>query len=141
VAEIQGQSDGEFGFLSEPKLLNTALTRAKSWIGVVGDPVAICAIGGCGQIWQKYLDFCQSLGSIQPKEISCDIIRMRTEAFKQEILTIQQDTFHSGQSTAAAMAIFTLNRNFDDQAKLSFQEWSLDYQFEPDEIIRQLAMV
>ena len=27
----------DFGFLSEQKLLNTAMTRAKSWLGVVGD--------------------------------------------------------------------------------------------------------
>ena len=39
--------DLDYGFLSNPKLLTTALTRAQSLIGVVGDPVALCSVGKC----------------------------------------------------------------------------------------------
>lgn len=35
----------DFGFLSNSKLLNTAITRAQSLVAVVGDPVALCSIG------------------------------------------------------------------------------------------------
>ena len=42
--ECEGDG-GDFGFLSDDKLLNTALTRAQSFVAVVGDPVALCAIG------------------------------------------------------------------------------------------------
>ena len=35
------------GFLSDSNLLNTALTRAKAQVCVVGDPVALCYMGKC----------------------------------------------------------------------------------------------
>jgi hypothetical protein len=40
-------SDFDYGFLSNLKLMNTAITRAQSLIAVVGDPVALCTIGNC----------------------------------------------------------------------------------------------
>ena len=38
-------AETDFGFLSNAKLLNTAITRAQSLVAVVGDPVALCSIG------------------------------------------------------------------------------------------------
>ena len=35
----------DYGFLSNSKLLNTAITRAQSLVAVVGDPIALCSIG------------------------------------------------------------------------------------------------
>jgi len=60
----------DFGFLSEQKLLNTAMTRAKSWLGVVGDPVALCSVGECSRIWRTYLKHCDELDSIVPPEMN-----------------------------------------------------------------------
>ncbi|XP_013382941.1 probable helicase with zinc finger domain [Lingula anatina] len=37
----------DFGFLSNAKLLTTAITRAQSLVAVVGDPVSLCSIGKC----------------------------------------------------------------------------------------------
>ncbi|XP_014678859.1 PREDICTED: probable helicase with zinc finger domain [Priapulus caudatus] len=37
----------DFGFLSNAKLLNTAITRAQSLVAVVGDPVSLCSVGKC----------------------------------------------------------------------------------------------
>lgn len=49
---LSGTKGGEnnkmdYGFLSNSKLLNTAITRAQSLVAVVGDPVALCSIGRC----------------------------------------------------------------------------------------------
>ena len=41
----QEDASADFGFLSNDKLLNTAITRAQSLVAVVGDPVALCSIG------------------------------------------------------------------------------------------------
>jgi len=37
----------DYGFLSNMKLLNTAITRAQSLVAVVGDPLALCTVGNC----------------------------------------------------------------------------------------------
>jgi len=37
----------DLGFFSNPKLLNTALTRAQSLVVVIGDPVSLCSVGKC----------------------------------------------------------------------------------------------
>jgi len=66
---------GDFGFLSDQKLLNTAMTRARSMVAVVGDPVALCAIGESMSIWRVYLKHCQNLRSIHPATMTLDNIR------------------------------------------------------------------
>lgn len=43
----EGNKNMDYGFLSNSKLLNTAITRAQSLVAVVGDPVALCSIGRC----------------------------------------------------------------------------------------------
>ncbi|OAD53813.1 putative helicase with zinc finger domain [Eufriesea mexicana] len=46
----------DYGFLTNPRLLNTAMTRAKCLMAVVGDPVALLTIGSCRKLWQRYLE-------------------------------------------------------------------------------------
>ncbi|KAH9492798.1 hypothetical protein Btru_024739, partial [Bulinus truncatus] len=48
----------DFGFLSNIKLLNTAITRAQSLVVVVGDPVSVCLVGKCRKIWEYFLEVC-----------------------------------------------------------------------------------
>ena len=55
-----------YGFLSDPKLLNTAFTRAQSLLVVVGDPVALCSVGGCSTTWKNYLKNCEENKSLLP---------------------------------------------------------------------------
>ena len=40
----------DYGFLSNIKLLNTAITRAQSLVAVVGDPLALCTVGSCRSV-------------------------------------------------------------------------------------------
>lgn len=53
-----------FGFLSDAKLLNTALTRAQSLVVVVGDPVSLCSVGACRTLWEKFVLTCARNGSL-----------------------------------------------------------------------------
>ncbi|KAM7296200.1 putative helicase with zinc finger domain [Ixodes scapularis] len=46
----------DFGFLSNAKLLNTAITRAQSLVVVVGDPVSLCSIGACQLLCNQTVD-------------------------------------------------------------------------------------
>ncbi|KAK3583585.1 hypothetical protein CHS0354_039403 [Potamilus streckersoni] len=56
-------SELNLGFLSNAKLLNTAITRAQSLVIVVGDPVSLCLIGKCSKVWDYYLEVCNDHGS------------------------------------------------------------------------------
>ena len=51
-------------FLSDPKLLNTAVTRARCLVAVVGDPVSICTVGECRTIWRDYIKRCNEKGGL-----------------------------------------------------------------------------
>lgn len=56
--------------MSEPKLANTALTRAKSYVAVIGDPVALCNVGECSAIWRHYIKHCRKVGSVFPSTLT-----------------------------------------------------------------------
>ena len=59
-------------FLSDPKLLNTALTRAQSFIAVVGDPFSLRTVGTCQGLWEEFIKRCSDRGSlfgIEPSEL------------------------------------------------------------------------
>ena len=53
TTETMKRSD--LGFLSDPKLLNTAVTRAKYHLCIVGDPNALCAVGLSKVCWKTIL--------------------------------------------------------------------------------------
>lgn len=54
----------DYGFLSNVKLLNTAITRAQSLVLVVGDPVSLCLVGKCRKVWEYFLEICHQNGSL-----------------------------------------------------------------------------
>jgi len=60
----ESNADIDYGFLSNAKLLNTAITRAQSLVAVIGDPVAICTVGKCRKLWEKFLEICNQNTSI-----------------------------------------------------------------------------
>ena len=51
-------------FLSDPKLLNTALTRAQSLIAVVGDPFSLRTVGKCQGLWEDFIKRCSDDGKL-----------------------------------------------------------------------------
>ena len=53
-------SELDFGFLSDPRFLNTAVTRAQSLLAVVGDPMSLCSVGACRNLWKDYLQRCNA---------------------------------------------------------------------------------
>ena len=45
------------------QLFNTAVTRAKEWLIVVGEPFTLCTVGENRLCWMEYIRCCQQLGS------------------------------------------------------------------------------
>lgn len=60
----QAAAELDYGFLSNRKLLNTAITRAQSLVAVVGDPVALCSIGRCRKVWERFINICNDNDSL-----------------------------------------------------------------------------
>ncbi|XP_060520243.1 probable helicase with zinc finger domain isoform X2 [Cylas formicarius] len=54
----------DYGFLSNSKLLNTAITRAQSLVAVVGDPIALCSLGRCSKVWERFIQICKDNESL-----------------------------------------------------------------------------
>ncbi|KAK6630750.1 hypothetical protein RUM44_002919 [Polyplax serrata] len=66
VSATKGEASNkmDYGFLSNSKLLNTAITRAQSLVAVVGDPVALCSIGRCRKVWERFIEICNKNKSL-----------------------------------------------------------------------------
>eukprot|EP00794_Sanderia_malayensis_P007704 gene7704-8541_t len=60
--QADNQPESGLGFLSNPKLLNTAITRAKLLCIFVGEPVALCSFGACIACWKTVIASCQQQG-------------------------------------------------------------------------------
>ncbi|XP_077997754.1 3'-5' exoribonuclease HELZ2-like [Glandiceps talaboti] len=70
-------SDLNLGFLTDRKLLNTALTRAQSLVVVVGDPIALCSIGKCSGDWRKFISECEKHQSVYPETLTMESIQQQ----------------------------------------------------------------
>ncbi|XP_038049676.1 helicase with zinc finger domain 2-like [Patiria miniata] len=75
----------DYGFLSDPRLLNTACTRAQSLLIVVGDPSTLCSVGDCSKIWRRYLKDCEDNKTLQPPGTTIAGIQQEMEAAKQRL--------------------------------------------------------
>ena len=104
LTECDGEG-GDFGFLSDSKLLNTALTRAQSLVVVVGDPVALCAVGECVNVWRTYIKHCQNMSSLYPQNHTFDSIKQQVQNLlnspaRERLLQIANER-QSGQKLAS----------------------------------------
>ena len=64
-------------------LINTAMSRARYSVAVVGDPVVLCTFGSCRTIWQKYVKACETLGSISPDTYNMRRIKMEMQSLAE----------------------------------------------------------
>ncbi|XP_076852956.1 putative helicase with zinc finger domain [Brachyhypopomus gauderio] len=72
--------DLDYGFLSNYKLLNTAITRAQSLVAVVGDPIALCSVGRCRKFWETFISICHENASLHG--ITFEQIKAQLEALE-----------------------------------------------------------
>ncbi|XP_036306653.1 probable helicase with zinc finger domain isoform X4 [Pipistrellus kuhlii] len=72
--------DLDYGFLSNYKLLNTAITRAQSLVAVVGDPIALCSVGRCRKFWERFIALCHENNSLHG--ITFEQIKAQLEALE-----------------------------------------------------------
>lgn len=164
LAALQQNTDvdgdvGNFGFLSDQKLLNTAFTRAQYLVAVVGDPVALCAIGECMNVWRAFLKHCQNLTSIYPKSVTLETVRNQVQTLMnsaqgqnvQQLNALTQEGAPLSQLASAEPGHHPEQLEMRRQATPEpgpfevvttegvFQDWSLDYRMDADSILYTLA--
>ena len=69
----------ELGFLGSPKLLNTAVTRAKYFCIVIGEPVALSSFGACKALWKTVLALCSCKGEFNYQLTYKDVMEISEE--------------------------------------------------------------
>ncbi|XP_036915978.1 helicase with zinc finger domain 2 [Sturnira hondurensis] len=57
-------------FFTDPRVLNTIMTRAQSQVVAVGDAVALCSFGACSKLWKSFLRQCAEHRSVFPEDLS-----------------------------------------------------------------------
>ncbi|CAH1274458.1 HELZ2 [Branchiostoma lanceolatum] len=122
---VQNNEKNSYGFLSDSKLLNTAMTRAQSLVAVVGDPHALCSRGECQRVWQRFISECEKNKSLFPQTLTMSQIYETSESTplnpKAQPFTPKGPTTPWSQGASAP----------------SSTPEKID---EPDEIIRQLIL-
>lgn len=58
------------GYLSDPKLINTSLSRSKSMVYVVGNAYSMLNLGSCTGLWHNYIELCNQLKTFNSLTIS-----------------------------------------------------------------------
>ncbi|XP_045385326.1 helicase with zinc finger domain 2 isoform X3 [Lemur catta] len=61
-------------FFTNPRVLNTVMTRAQSLLVAVGDAVALCSFGTCSKLWKSFIRECVERRSVLPEGLSLEQI-------------------------------------------------------------------
>lgn len=78
--QVNTTNQKNLGFLSDCKLLNTAITRARYRLVVIGDPQALCSLGECRVCWKTILSKCSSNGTFNYRLPFDTVIKMSKDA-------------------------------------------------------------
>ncbi|XP_039272758.2 3'-5' exoribonuclease HELZ2-like [Styela clava] len=84
-----------FGFLSDVRLLNSALTRAQSMILAVGDAVTLCSTGHCKNQWKIFMRHCEENSAILPPTVNVQSIKREIQIADQ-VLNLSAIEFTPG---------------------------------------------
>jgi len=126
VESTAAQYAGNFGLLHDQKLLNTVLTRAKSFVAVVGDPVALCSLGSCSEIWRTYLKRCLRLQSVRPSQLSLKDVYNQS----QELLRMNDTSFSEWSTDFSLAADEIIQRlGIKDESEPTTSNTSLTYRY------------
>eukprot|EP00058_Branchiostoma_floridae_P025252 XP_002610742.1 hypothetical protein BRAFLDRAFT_90929 [Branchiostoma floridae] len=117
-----------YGFLSDSKLLNTAMTRAQSLVAVIGDPRALCSRGECQRVWQRFISECEKNKSLFPQTLTISQI-YESSASESTSLNPEAQPF-TPKGPLGSQGVSAPWHTPEPAQKLD----------EPDEIIRQLIL-
>ncbi|XP_059471957.1 probable helicase with zinc finger domain isoform X2 [Neocloeon triangulifer] len=149
-AKEASAEDMDYGFLSNSKLLNTAITRAQSLVAVVGDPVALCSIGRCRKVWEKFINVCHQNRSLfgitwAALRAQLDGVEMRStytlNPLAPEFVPRRLQTESSAPASQAPAAFAGANLNYNQQVPVHPQNIYPQMFFMPPPVVMQHPMM
>lgn len=111
LSNRERSNNADLGFLSNPKLFNTAITRAKYLCLFIAEPVALCSFGACKALWKTLLASCDKHAEFHYRLTYDDVINV-SEKLKE---TLNQDV---NRSTRAR----SLRALYDEEQTLQNKE-------------------
>lgn len=84
-------------------MINTAITRARYSVVVVGDPVVLCSVGECKDIWRRYVELCFGKKSFFPESYSIE--QLKAEVMIAEARLKSSSAVDEGLLNLAADAV------------------------------------
>ena len=73
----------DLGLLDDVSQFNTILTRARGWVLVIGDSDCLTQVGGCSNVWSKYIQACKQINGYFAIYREFDDFRMQTGNTKE----------------------------------------------------------
>ena len=73
----------DLGLLDDVSQFNTILTRARGWVLVIGDSDCLTQVGGCSNVWSKYVQACQQVNGYFANYREFEAFRMQTGNTKE----------------------------------------------------------
>ena len=73
----------DLGLLDDVSQFNTILTRARGWVLVIGDSDCLTQVGGCSNVWSKYIQACQQVNGYFATYREFEAFRMETGNTKE----------------------------------------------------------
>ena len=67
----------DLGLLDDVTQFNTILTQARGWVLVIGDADCLTRVGGCSNVWSKYVEACQQVNGFFRTCMEFEAFRMK----------------------------------------------------------------
>ena len=112
----ESSNNADLGFLSNPKLFNTAITRAKYLCLFIAEPVALCSFGACKALWKTLLASCDKQAEFHYRLTYDDVINI-SEKLRE---TLKQDVNRSSRARS-------LRALYDEERTLQNKEEAQEF--------------
>lgn len=88
------------------QLFNTAITRAREWLIIVGDPITLCTVGYNAQCWLELIKKCIETNTFKYPRSELFLNFLETKKVARHVLHQHHQDFISKASTAQVTVLF-----------------------------------
>ena len=127
------EQQSHWEFLSDSTLLNTAITRAKSLVAVIGEPVSLCTVGECRGNWRDYIRRCHDRKALYgttfdqlKKLITASLSRIPLNPVARDFVPKSTTNTHEEEKERGNASNFELEADRENQDYVQFRTQDQD---------------